>query len=258
MEKPDRELRRRRFPLGTEMVRQGERGDRAWLLENGRVDVLVTGTRGDTHKVASVGRGAIIGEMALIDDGPRSATVQVIAEVDCLELDRETFKLLLSRCQPLGAYLLESLVAAIRRAYGLPPGERVEGGAIIRSVRDFTKILDRRVYAAGHVFFNQDDPATTAYLIQSGRVSILRRGERGMEELGPLGPGRIFGELALLNADLRRATAAAATQTVCEVVTKETFDAVIAAMPPILRALTKIYVGQLSAPPKALLAPPRQ
>ena len=245
MGKPVREMRRLEFPAGYQLIRQGDLGDQAWLVESGKLEVIQV-TDAGSKSLAVVGPGAIVGEMALIDNGPRTATVVAFTDIVCLELTRDVFEQLLRQCQPLAGYLLESLVAAIRRAYGLPQEERAEGGTDIRSLRKTDKILDRRVYPEGFRFFNQDDSPTAAFLIQSGRVAIRRTDNGKVRELAQLGPGRIFGELALINAAPRLASAVALERTVCEVIAKERFDTVIASMPPVLRALTKIYVSQLA------------
>ena len=71
-------------------------------------------------------------------------------------------------------------------------------------------------------------------------------GERKEADWGDGTGQRIFGELALIKDAPRLAGAVALERTVCEVIRKELFDGVIQSMPPILRALTKIYVTQLS------------
>ena len=246
MAKPGRDMRRLEFPAGWELIRQGDLGDQAWLVEKGQLEVIQLSAEGK-QSLAVIGPGAIVGEMALIDHGLRTASVVSLTDVVCLELTRDVFEQLTRQCQPLAMYMLESLVAAIRRAYGLPQEERAQGGAEFRSVRNNDKILDRRVFPEGHRFFNQGDPASSAFLIQSGRVGIRRITDNKVQELAQLGPGRIFGELALINAAPRLASAVALERTVCEVIRKELFDGVIHSMPPILRALTKIYVTQLSS-----------
>ena len=248
MSKPnssDREMRRLSFPPGHFLIRQGDIGDQAWLIESGSLDVIQATSNG-SRVLAQIGPGAIVGEMALIDRGQRTASVVARTAVSCVELNQAVYQQLIKKSAPLAAYLLESLVSAIRRAYGFAQEERLEGGADIRSVLTNDKILDRRVYSPGHHFFNQDDPGTAAYLIQSGCVSIQRTVDNRTRELGQLGPSRIFGELALINAAPRLASAIAVERTVCEVIRKDVFDKVIASMPPMLRALTKIYVTQLS------------
>ncbi len=241
----DKEMPRQEFPAGHALIRQGDVGDQAWLIQSGTLAVIRATTNG-SRVLAEIGPGAIVGEMALIDRGLRTASVVARTKVTCVELNQALYQQLIKKCPPLAAYMLESLVSAVRRAYGFAQEERAEGGADIRSVLTNDKILDRRVYSAGHHFFNQDDPGTSAYLIQAGLVSIQRTVDDRTKELGQLGPGRIFGELALITASPRLASAIALERTVCEVIRKELFDKVIASMPPILRALTKIYVTQLS------------
>ena len=65
-------------------------------------------------------------------------------------------------------------------------------------------------FAAGHVFFKPGDPAEVAYLIQSGQVEIVG-GMSGQAPLATLGPGRVFGEMALVEERPHSATARAVT-----------------------------------------------
>jgi CRP-like cAMP-binding protein len=73
-------------PTGATIVEQGTRGDRFYILAEGMASVLV-----DEKKVASITPGRFFGEMALLDEGPRSATVT--AELPCrlLVMDRDGF-----------------------------------------------------------------------------------------------------------------------------------------------------------------------
>jgi cAMP-dependent protein kinase regulator len=116
------------------------------------------------------------------------------------------------------------------------------GSPEIRSERFSKEILDRRVYRAGHVFFREGDPGDHAYLIQAGAISIRKNDT----ELLTVGPGRLFGELALLRNVRRAATAVAAGPASCELIRKTAFDAAIATMPSILRALTRSYLERLA------------
>lgn len=239
-------MQRRQFPKDQLIIRQGESGSQAWLIEDGQIEILRTTPEGEAVRLAVLGRGAVVGEMALIDDGDRSASARTLEAVSCVEIDRKSFRQLIAKCQPLAAYLLESLVAAIRRGHGLAQEERSVGGADIRSVRGADKVINRRMFPPGYAFFKQGEAGGVAYLIQTGEVVIERDGPDGHEELAVLGPGRIFGELALLTDEPRKAHAVVRSQTSCEIVTKQAFNDILATMPPILRALTRIYVKQLS------------
>lgn len=237
--------KRHTIAAGLVLMRQGERGDRAWLIESGELEILLT-TPAGTRRLGTVGRGAVVGEMALIDDGARSATVRALTEVACVEVTRDAFRGLLKKCPPLASYLLQSLIAAIRRDYGLPTPEPMGGGADIRSTNSYQKIVDRRMFRQGYVFFHPGETAAAAYLIQSGQVSIERRTGERVEEAALLGPGQMFGELAVMTGRPQDSVAVAAVGTICEVIRRESLLEVLATMPPILRSLAKIYVEQLA------------
>jgi CRP/FNR family cyclic AMP-dependent transcriptional regulator len=84
-------------------------------------------------------------------------------------------------------------------------------------LREVLAIARRRSFAEGEVVFHQNDPADTLHLIRSGHVAVRIDAGRGDSVIAAiLGPGEMFGELALLDPDaLRSATIVAmeATET---------------------------------------------
>jgi cAMP-dependent protein kinase regulator len=227
------------------LISQGEHGDRAWLIQSGKLEIarVQPGTR-EVWKFGVTGPGSLVGEMALIDPGPRSAHVRCATDVVAMEVTRSDFDRMMQQSRPLATWLLKSLVGAIRGAYGLTMPEPTEArSADIRSGRSSQSVLDRRTFRAEHAFFREGEPGDIAYLIQGGSVSI----RKGDKELVLLGPGRIFGELAMLRNEPRGASAIAVDPTTVELIRKVDFDAAIATMPPVLRTLTQTYIERLAA-----------
>ena len=218
------------------------------------LEVALETPEGQQTILATLGRGSIVGEMALVDSSPRSASVRTLSDVEAVELDRSGFERMIAGSEPLARFLLESFVADLRRTYGLPTAEWRSGGAEIRSSRRHNSILKRTVYQPGYLFFQQGEPGDTAFLIQSGRVSV----KRDDRELARLGPGRVFGKTSLVLGTRRLASASAIEQVICEVIVKTDFDAAIASMPTIVRVLVKTYAERLQpgALAKTRLSPP--
>jgi CRP-like cAMP-binding protein len=103
--------RLRRFAPGTAMVRAGEAGRTFYVLLDGSAKVNRAGRR-----PVRLGAGAFFGEMALIDDSPRSADVVAEGEVLALTIDRPGFTKLLRAEPALAQALLRTLAARLRAA----------------------------------------------------------------------------------------------------------------------------------------------
>src|SRR5215468_742044 len=101
----------RRFAGGAAMVRVGDAGRTFYVLLDGNAKVTRPGRR-----AVRLGQGAFFGEMALIDDSPRSADVVADGEVLALTIDRTGFTKLLRSEPALSQALLRTLAARLRAA----------------------------------------------------------------------------------------------------------------------------------------------
>jgi CRP-like cAMP-binding protein len=79
-------LRRMKVPAGTELIRQGDVGDAFYILEAGAMEAVI-----DDVAVRPLGPGDSFGEIALLRDVPRTATIRATRASIVLALDREHF-----------------------------------------------------------------------------------------------------------------------------------------------------------------------
>lgn len=80
---------------------------------------------------------------------------------------------------------------------------------------DHVKIREKR-FAPGDVILSEDEPASDLFVLRSGKVKVTKRGRGGREHLlDVLGPGSIFGEMAILDKKNRSATVTAETSVRC-------------------------------------------
>ena len=73
---------------GEILCREGDRGDHMFIIQRGAVEV-VTSSGGRETTLGTLQEGAIIGEMALFEKEPRSATVRAVGEVTALSVDKK-------------------------------------------------------------------------------------------------------------------------------------------------------------------------
>jgi putative ABC transport system ATP-binding protein len=79
-----------RFDSGAEIIRQGDAGDKFYVVAQGRVEVVVA-SEGGTRQAGSLGEGGFFGEVALLRDQPRNATVSALEPVTTYTLSKPDF-----------------------------------------------------------------------------------------------------------------------------------------------------------------------
>jgi CRP-like cAMP-binding protein len=94
---------------GKEFVTQGEVGREAFIIVEGTADVLRGGT-----KIAQLGPGAVVGELALLDHGPRTASVVAATPLTVLVLGPREFSGLLDEVPTLTHKILANLASKVR------------------------------------------------------------------------------------------------------------------------------------------------
>nr|WP_207189525.1 cyclic nucleotide-binding domain-containing protein [Rhodobium orientis] len=99
---------------GEDLCRQGESGDSAFIVLDGEADVLVETDQG-LRKVAGVATNDIVGEIAILCDVPRTATIRATTEMAILSINKDNFLKLLKEFPDIALEVMRVLAARLER-----------------------------------------------------------------------------------------------------------------------------------------------
>ncbi|HYE48112.1 MAG TPA: cyclic nucleotide-binding domain-containing protein [Azospirillaceae bacterium] len=102
-----------------------------------------------------------------------------------------------------------------------------------------------QTFPAGAQILQDGQPGAEAYIVKTGRVEVFREVGGVRRTLGIIGPGAIFGEMALIDDRPRMASAVAAEPTVCMVVNRAAFAAAFNRAPPLIQFLLQTQVNSI-------------
>ncbi|KAK4047166.1 hypothetical protein OIV83_005618 [Microbotryomycetes sp. JL201] len=200
---------------GTEVIVQGAVGDFFYVVESGSFEAWVRAPPthqylgpgqtqtipGEEKKVATYGPGGSFGELALMYNAPRAATVVATSRSVLWALDRVTFRSILIEHTSRKRKMYETFLAEVPILASLNDRERSK----------IADALEEKVYEEGENVVVEGEVGKNFYIIENGQAEVLRRRKSSGpgfddEVLGTLGKGDYFGELALLNSAPRAAT----------------------------------------------------
>jgi CRP/FNR family cyclic AMP-dependent transcriptional regulator len=99
------------YSSGDELFHQDDYGDAAYVILEGEADILVDTPR-RAIKIATLGKNDIIGEIAILCDVPRTATVVANGDLDTLRVSKEGFFHLVTEFPQVGVEVMSALASA--------------------------------------------------------------------------------------------------------------------------------------------------
>ncbi|QRK12448.1 cyclic nucleotide-binding domain-containing protein [Archangium violaceum] len=229
----------RRVPGGEPIITEGERGSSMFILVHGTVRVVHTPENSLPHTLAELSEGSFFGEMALISDTPRTATVIATRDCTLLEVTRE----MLTR---LGTHFpsLEQVVHQFYKERLLD--DLLRSNPLFQPLSDeqkraISQRFQSRSVEPGTVLLQQGQRSNALYLLLRGRCFVVHQDPEGTERSYPdMTEGALFGEISLL-LDLRvTATVRSATPCLLLVLDQETVKELVLPHPEVRRALTQL------------------
>lgn len=222
---------------GIKVITQGDAGDYFYVVEKGSFDVYVNsagslqpGPEGMGQKVGAIEAGGSFGELALMYNAPRAATV-ISAEPNCTlwALDRITFRRILMESTFARRRMYEGFLEEVPLLQSLTPYERSK----------IADTLESQKFPAGHTIIREGDPGYDFYLLESGEAVAYRSDND--QPVKHYKKGDYFGELALLNDAPRAASVVSTTEVKVARLGKSAFQRLLGPVESIMRR--QKYVG---------------
>ncbi|MCZ6744734.1 MAG: cyclic nucleotide-binding domain-containing protein [Alphaproteobacteria bacterium] len=102
------------FEAGQDLFRLGDVGDSAYIIISGEADVLVD-KEGTEVAVAKAGKNEIVGEIAILCNVPRTATIRAVTELTALKIPKDLFFRLIAEFPDMGVQVMAELARRLHR-----------------------------------------------------------------------------------------------------------------------------------------------
>lgn len=243
---------------GDVLLREGEVGDRMYVVVAGRLHATHRGADGVDSYLGEVRTGEHVGEGALLDGAPRMATVTAASDSTVLEISREALNTFLERHPSVRASLRESLEYRLRwaRTRRLRP----DRNALIRTLSDALGVVDVTALSfladevgwetlpRGAILMRQNERGDCLYFVVSGRLRVFGVRDDGERiNIATVGPGETLGEMAVLSNEPRAASVEALSDAELLRLSKAGFDRLINEHPQTMAVFTRIIVARLGS-----------
>ena len=185
------ELTIKNFAQDEVVFQKGEEGDEFFIVEYGEFNVIGD----DDVLLATLTKGNCFGELALLKNDKRAATVKAMVPSKCLCLSRDDFNKRLGSLEEIQhMWRFETL----RRVPIFSKLTKTQRNKLVL-------VMQERNYRKGDIIIKEGEKGDEFFVMMSGEVSVVASGV----EVTKIQQGGFFGELALLKADVRQATVTA-------------------------------------------------
>jgi CRP-like cAMP-binding protein len=220
----------RRLEDGAVVTRQGEPGTALYLVASGEVRVVVADAGGE-REIAHLFESSLFGEMALITDQPRSASVVVVGEADIIEVSKEALARVTRQIpalkEVLDRFTRERLIKNLMQTSPLfTPFTKAQQS-------DLLKRFEGHEVEPGMELIRQGEPGQGLFVVLSGTLEVVASADGEPVRLARLQTGDICGEMSLLAHQLTSATVRAVSRGTVLFLAREYVERLSAAIPEV-------------------------
>jgi len=184
------------FEPGTRIITEGQDGEHLFFIEEGSPECKKL-IDGEERVVKTCVPGDVFGELALLYNAPRAATVDATDRCKCWNLDRKTFNHIVKAASTERVDVQDEYLKKVGLFQNMNDTDRAQLAYALKAEK----------YQKGDCIIQQDDDKGDKFYIVEEGFCVARRIEAGQEDkVLDYGPGDYFGELALLMNQPRKAT----------------------------------------------------
>ncbi|KAK3580700.1 hypothetical protein CHS0354_005703 [Potamilus streckersoni] len=179
------------------IIKEGDVGSLVYVMEEGKVEVTKEG-----QKLCTMGPAKVFGELAILYNCTRTASVKALTVCKLWAIDRPCFQSIMMRTGLLRHSEHMEFLRSVPTFKNLPE----------ETLSKIADVLEEAHYNTGDYIIRQGARGDTFYIIAKGKVKVTKRNSKGTEEqvIRHLQKGEFFGERALQGEDIRTANIIAA------------------------------------------------
>lgn len=218
----------RSFKAGEFVFHEQDASTEVYFIINGRIEICrnVPG-KTELQQVAVLTEGSEVGEMALVDGSPRSASARALVETSVFVMDIHRLPITLILLSRLISNIALSGTRRLRRQEPEQPVEIEYDGERVKELRQFdlfqgltshelqtlANSLESRRLSGGECLFRENENSSEVYFIRNGKFEVRKSDSSGNDQvLTTLSAGQEVGEMALLDGSPRSASVYATEQ----------------------------------------------
>ncbi|XP_056146631.1 cGMP-dependent protein kinase 1-like isoform X2 [Lampris incognitus] len=196
------------------VIQEGDDGSIVYVLEEGKVEVTKEG-----KKLCTINPGKVFGELAILYNCTRTATVTALTDIKLWAIDRQRFQTIMMRTGLIKHAQYMEFLCSVPSFQSLPED-------VLSKLADG---LEETHYSEGDYIIRQGATGDTFFIISEGQVKVTQQKSDNEEQmfLNTLSRGEWFGEQALKGEDVRTASVTALGDVTCLVIDRESFKQLI-------------------------------
>ncbi|KUF96767.1 cGMP-dependent protein kinase [Phytophthora nicotianae] len=211
------------FPMRVEpghlVIKQGAQGDNFYAVESGQLEILVSMGGAPPIRYGFLGPGLGFGELALLYNMPRAATIRAVTEVELWALERNTFR------EILASHKLNRLNRTLEVLRKIAILSKLTSS----EMQQVAAAMEWEEFEENAAIVRQGEVGEKFYIINKGEIIVTQLDATTGEEnvIRRLKDGDHFGEMALFKDEMRSATCTAVTRVQCVTLERAHFIAML-------------------------------